>query len=74
MAQSTAPDTPATHDGFAAPVAPPSANDIEWVRTGLAAVKAGNLEQVRIALTEINHPVGAKLLEWAARRRHGATT
>jgi soluble lytic murein transglycosylase len=53
-------------------VAAPAADDIEWVRTGLAAAKVGNVEQVRIALHELQQPVARKLVEWAAADQMGA--
>src|SRR5271170_7137846 len=70
VAQTAAQDTPVA--GLNAPtIDPPSANDIEWVRTALAAAKVGNLEQVRIAETNVAHPVAHKLLEWMAADQMG---
>ncbi len=66
VAQNSASDTPAVPGSLIAPTAPPTANDIEWVRTGLAAARAGNLDQLRIAIAELNQPVARKILEWAA--------
>ncbi|MEI9889467.1 MAG: hypothetical protein WDN45_01495 [Caulobacteraceae bacterium] len=45
---------------------PPSANDVEWVRTGVAAARAGNLEQMRAAISSVSHPTARKLLEYLA--------
>ena len=44
--------------------AQPTANDIEWVRTGVAAARAGNLEQMREAISSVSHPTARKLLEY----------
>jgi soluble lytic murein transglycosylase len=46
--------------------AQPTANDIEWVRTGVAAARAGNLEQMRTAISSVGHPTARKLLEYLA--------
>ena len=68
VAQTSGQDTPAPAVYVAVNnyVGPPSANDIEWVRTGLAAAKAGNLEQMRTAIMSVSHPVAKKLLEYVA--------
>jgi soluble lytic murein transglycosylase len=69
VAQNAAPDTPAPQapaGGPLAPVSPPTANDIEWVRQGLAAARANNLDQVRTAEAAVTHAVARKLLEWSA--------
>jgi soluble lytic murein transglycosylase len=50
----------------------PSANDIEWVRTGLAAAKAGNLEQMRTAIAAVSHPIAKKLLEYVGADNMGS--
>jgi soluble lytic murein transglycosylase len=65
-AQTAAGDTPAAPGALTPAPVPPTANDIEWVRTGLAAARAGNLEQVRTAETELTQPVARKIVEWAA--------
>lgn len=44
----------------------PSENDLEWVRTGVAAARAGNLDQMRIAIASVSHPTARKLLEYLA--------
>jgi soluble lytic murein transglycosylase len=43
-----------------------SSSDIGWLRAGLAAAKAGNLDQLRQAQGALANPVARKLLEWAA--------
>jgi soluble lytic murein transglycosylase len=65
VAQTAAQDTPALGPTAAA-IDAPSANDVEWVRTGLAAAKIGNIDQVRIAEGAVVNPVARKLLEWTA--------
>jgi len=71
VAQPEAPDTPAPPSPRTvepeAPLLPaPSANDVEWVRTGVAAARAGNLEQMRTAIAAVSHPTARKLLEYLA--------
>ncbi|MGZ3273320.1 MAG: lytic transglycosylase domain-containing protein [Caulobacteraceae bacterium] len=70
VAQPEAQDTPAPAPMKAAPEAPllppPTANDIEWVKTGVAAARAGNLEQMRTAIAAVAHPTARKLLEYLA--------
>jgi soluble lytic murein transglycosylase len=51
----------------------PSANDVEWVRSGVAAARAGNLEGVRTAIQNANHPVAKKLIEYLAVDNMGRT-
>ncbi len=65
VAQTAAQDTPPVGPVAALPD-PPSANDIEWVRTGIAAAKTGNLDQVRIAERNVVQPVARRILEWTA--------
>jgi soluble lytic murein transglycosylase len=62
---SDSPAPPAQSSDYAV-VPPPTANDIEWVRLGLAAARANNLEQVRAAEAGVVHPVARKILEWSA--------
>src|ERR1700761_6126727 len=45
---------------------PVSANDVEWVKTGVAAARVGNLDQVRTAIAAVAHPTARKLLEYLA--------
>src|SRR3569833_523022 len=52
--------------------AQPSANDVEWVRTGVAAAHAGNLEQMRTAISSVSHPTARKLLEYLAADNMGS--
>ena len=69
VAQTSAQDTagpipaPAAEPPLLGPV---SSNDVEWVRTGVAAARAGNLEQMRTALSSVAHPTARKLLEYLA--------
>jgi soluble lytic murein transglycosylase len=74
VAQNSASDTPAplAQAGPSAVFPPPTANDIEWVRQGLAAARANNLEQVRAAEAAVVHPVARKILEWSAADLMGA--
>ena len=70
VAQSSAQDTagaPSPAPAVEAPLlGPVGANDLEWVRTGVAAAKAGNLEQMRTAIAAVSHPTARKLLEYLA--------
>jgi soluble lytic murein transglycosylase len=68
VAQNPASDTPtpSARAGAPTPVAPPTANDIEWVRQGLAAARANNLEGVRAAEAAVTNVVARKLLEWSS--------
>ena len=66
VAQNSASDLPAAPGSLVAAASPPTADDIEWVRTGLAAARAGNLDQVRTAISALNQPVARKIVEWAA--------
>jgi soluble lytic murein transglycosylase len=66
VAQNTVQDTPAAPGALTISVAAPTANDIEWVRTGMAAARAGNLDQVRTAEAAVIQPVARKILEWTA--------
>jgi soluble lytic murein transglycosylase len=45
---------------------PPSAGDVQWIRTGVAAARSGNLEQMRTAIASVSHPGAHKLLEYLA--------
>ena len=77
VAQTETQDTPASPKEQAgpaeAPLLPaPSANDVEWVRTGVAAAHAGNLEQMRTAIASVTHPTARKLLEYLAADNMGA--
>jgi soluble lytic murein transglycosylase len=78
VAQTSAQDTAATPalapaaDEAVPDYASPSANDVEWVRTGVAAAHAGNLEQMRTALAAVSHPGARKLLEYLAADNMGA--
>jgi soluble lytic murein transglycosylase len=51
----------------------PSVNDVEWLRSGVAAARAGNLEGVRTAIQNANHPVAKKLIEYLAVDNMGRT-
>jgi soluble lytic murein transglycosylase len=75
VAQSSAPDTveDAVPDGAVrsqadapADYRAPSANDLQWVRTGLDAARSGNLDQMRTAIAAVSHPTARKLLEYLA--------
>jgi soluble lytic murein transglycosylase len=71
VAQPEAPDTPAPPkaqgvEPEAPLLPPPTANDLEWVRTGVAAAHSGNLEQMRTAIAAVSHPTARKLLEYLA--------
>jgi soluble lytic murein transglycosylase len=44
----------------------PSANDLEWVKTGVNAARMGNLDQARLAISSIGHPTARKLIEYLA--------
>jgi soluble lytic murein transglycosylase len=72
VAQTSAQDTAATPapapaaDDAVPDYSPPSANDVQWVRTGVAAAHAGNLEQMRTAIAGVSHPGARKLLEYLA--------
>ncbi len=72
VAQGTVRDTPAAPGALTVTIAAPTANDIEWVRTGLAAVRSGNLDQVRIAESNLAQPVARKIVEWASADQIGA--
>jgi soluble lytic murein transglycosylase len=75
VAQTSGQDMPAPAaptSGPATAFSPPSANDIEWVRTGVAAARAGNLDQIRLAIASARHPVARKLLEYLAADNMGA--
>jgi soluble lytic murein transglycosylase len=70
VAQTSADDTVAPV-GAALPappvyLAPPSANDMEWVKTGIGAARMGNLDQTRLAIASVSHPTARKLLEYLA--------
>jgi soluble lytic murein transglycosylase len=75
VAQTSGQDMPATaaSQGPIAYAATASANDVDWLRTGLAAAKAGNLDQVRTAEAAVSHPVARKVLEWAAADSMGSS-
>ncbi|HWA61188.1 MAG TPA: lytic transglycosylase domain-containing protein, partial [Caulobacteraceae bacterium] len=45
---------------------PPTADDVEWVRRGVAAARAGNLDQARAAIAAATHPTARKLIEYLA--------
>jgi soluble lytic murein transglycosylase len=51
---------------------PVGSNDLEWVRTGVTAARAGNLEQMRTAIAAVSHPNARKLLEYLAADNMGA--
>jgi soluble lytic murein transglycosylase len=73
VAQTSGQDMPAPAAATPAPAfGSPSANDIEWVRTGVAAARAGNLDQMRLAIAAVRHPVARKLLEYLAADNMGA--
>jgi soluble lytic murein transglycosylase len=70
VAQTSADDTAAV-PGLAqvvdAPLlGPVSGADLQWVKTGVAAAKAGNLDQMRTAIAAVAHPTARKLLEYLA--------
>ena len=65
-AQDTVAPTPAPPAANLVYAPPPTANDIEWVKTGVAAARSGNLEQMRTALSSVSHPTARKLLEYLA--------
>jgi soluble lytic murein transglycosylase len=73
VAQTGAQDTPRSAPQItpAPGTDPASANDVEWVRTGIAAAKMGNLDQVRIAEGNVVSPVARKILEWTAADQMG---
>ena len=71
VAQPETPDTPAPPkaqgpEPEAPLLPPPSANDLQWVKTGVAAAHSGNLEQMRSAIANVSHPTARKLLEYLA--------
>jgi soluble lytic murein transglycosylase len=51
---------------------PVSGHDLELVKTGVAAAKSGNLEQMRSAIAAVAHPNARKLLEYLAADNMGA--
>ena len=65
-AQDTVAPTPAPPVANLVYAPPPTANDVEWVKTGVAAARSGNLEQMRTALSSVSHPTARKLLEYLA--------
>ena len=78
VAQTSAEDTAATPapaptiEAAIPDYGPPSANDVQWVKTGVAAAHAGNLEQMRTAIAAVSHPNARKLLEYLAADNMGS--
>ena len=69
VAQPSGPDSPPAASAPSSTTlvyAQPSANDVEWVKTGVAAARSGNLDQVRTAISSVSHPTARKLLEYLA--------
>ncbi len=68
VAQTSDEDTTATPSApvpYTAAV-PATGDDMGWLRTGLAAARSGNLDQLRSAEASVSQPVARKLLEWAS--------
>ena len=73
VAQTAEQDTPApapvpapAADQAVPDYTPPTASDVQWVRTGVGAARSGNLDQMRAALAAVSHPSAHKLLEYLA--------
>jgi soluble lytic murein transglycosylase len=50
-----------------------SANDVAWLRSGLAAARSGAMDQARTAEAAVSSPVARKLLEWATADANGSS-